>query len=234
MQRTRDRGGRPVSSKAHAIGSEDLSGRVAFAAAIAASVFGILYLLGVIVSFAQSGAGPAPRGTMRIISALVAILWNPTLLVLFVALRARVQPAKLIAAELAAVFFALVCVTSSINWFTQLTAGRQIVRGGDTSLIALVDPSDPGSIMFSMEHLGWGLFLGLGALFAAWAFAGRGLERAIRCLLAAAGVLSLLHAVGIVASVRFMRIFGYASWALFLPAATVLMARWVRAPSTRS
>jgi hypothetical protein len=223
-----------MSSAAPAIKTGDLSGRIAFAAAIAASVFGILYLLGVIVSFVRSGAGPSPRGTMRIISALVAILWNPSLLVLMVALRSRVQPAKLVAAELAAVFFALMCVTSSINWFTQLSAGRQIASGGDASVIALVDPFDPGSITFAMEHLGWGLFLGIGALFAALAFAGRGRERAIRSLLAAAGALSLLHAAGIIASVPFMRIFGYASWSLFLPAATVLIARWVRLPLIRS
>jgi hypothetical protein len=206
----------------------ELSGRIVFASAIVASACGILYLLGVIVAYAQSGSGPTPSGSLRIVSALIAIAWNPALLVLFVALRSHVPQPRRVVADIAAVFFVLLCVTSSINWFTQLTAARRIDAGGNAALVSLVDPFDPRSLMFAVEQLGWGWFLGLGCLFAAWAFAGRGLERGIRVLLGCAGVLALVHTVGLFAGVSFMRIFGYVSWALFVPASTVLIARWSR------
>jgi hypothetical protein len=193
---------------------------VASAAAVVSTVCGGLYLLGVVVSFAQSGAGPAPHGAMRLISAVIALAWNVSLVVLFAALRSGSAPDKAVFTDVAAAFFALMCVSSSTNWFIQLTAGPRILLRGDPALSSLVDPFDPGSITYAMEHLGWGLFLGIGSLFAARGIDAPARGRLTRWLLTAAGVLSLVHFAGIIAAVPVMRLFGYASWGLFLPAAT--------------
>ena len=80
-----------------AIGAGDevrMARRFGLTAAIASTVFGILYLLGLGVNLATSGS-PYPSGAdVRVISAGVALAWNVVLLILFASLRGEAGPSE--------------------------------------------------------------------------------------------------------------------------------------------
>ncbi len=126
----------------------------------------------------------------------------------------------------------LTCATSSVNWFVQLAVMPKLAQAGKSPLTALLDLQNSYSLTYSMEHLGWGLFYGLAALFAAAALAGGRLETWIRWVLAAGGVLSLLHFVGVAAGSTFLSDLGYVAWGVLLPLSTALLA--VRSRSGQS
>jgi hypothetical protein len=145
-----------------------------------------------------------------------------------VALRWLASERRRIFAELGLVFMALLAGMSSITWFVRLAIVPGLAHGGGSAVLALLTPYSPGSVLFAVEMLGWGLFYGLAVLFAAFAFEGGQLEAWIRGLLAASGILSLLHAVGIAAAQPVLNKLGYPAWGLLLPAATILLAVWLR------
>jgi hypothetical protein len=124
---------------------------------------------------------------------------------------------------------ALVCAVSSTNWFVRLAVLPRVAQAGDQTILNLIDPYNPASIMFAMEHLGWGVFFGLAALFAGFAIHGGRLESWVRGLLVAAGVLSLLHALGLVIASPGLSFLGYPAWGILLPAATLLLTVRFRA-----
>ncbi len=193
--------------------------------AIFATVLGALYLLGlagklIVDGSVHSTSSPAVQST----SAVVALLWNVGLLVLFVALRRQAARSERLLSELAAVFMALVCATSSINWFIQLAILPRLRGAGDATMLALLDVHSELSLSYAVEHLGWGLFFGLAALCAGLAMRGDRLELWIRWLLLASGTLSLLHFIGVIAGSTLLGDLGYVAWGVLLPAATALLA----------
>jgi hypothetical protein len=201
----------------------DRASSIGYTAALAATVLGLLYLLGTVASLLSSGSVSAPAGLVRFISGGVALIWNPVLVILFAALRHQVQEARKIYAELAVVFMAMLCVTSSINWFVQVTVAPAIAQAGNPAITALIDPFQYGSILYAVEHLGWGLFFGIGCLFAAFTMEGGRLDGDIRWLLAAAGIFGLLHVLGMVASQPVLYFLAYPAWGLLLPTACALL-----------
>jgi hypothetical protein len=79
--------------------------------------------------------------------------------------------------------------------------------------------------MFAIESLGWGLFYGLGVLFAGLAFlGGRGLDAWIGGLFILGGVLSLLYALGFILRQPILSLLGFPAWSLLATATTVLLA----------
>ena len=68
--------------------------------AIASTALGVIYLLGLGLNLATSGA-PYPSGAdVRTISAGIALVWNVVLLILFASLRREAEPSKRYLAEL--------------------------------------------------------------------------------------------------------------------------------------
>jgi uncharacterized membrane protein len=62
--------------------------------AIALTAFAVIYLLGLGLNLATSGA-PHPTGAdVRTISAGIALVWNVVLLILFASLRREAEPSK--------------------------------------------------------------------------------------------------------------------------------------------
>jgi hypothetical protein len=204
--------------------SSDLPRRIARAAAIAATAFGLLYLLGVTVNLATNGTTHSTSEPVQVFSSVIALLWNMDLVVLFTALRWTVPANRKFWMDLAWGFMLLVCATSCINWFVRLIVVPQVALAGDSAALALIDPNGARSIMFGVEHLGWGLFLAAAAGFGALAFSGRGLDGWIRGLLGVVSLFSLLHVVGLAVGVYALDFLGYVAWAAALPAATWLVA----------
>lgn len=198
--------------------------RVLYWAALVATILGGLYLLGLLGRLIVNGSLHAVSGGgVQTISASVAIAWDVVLVMLFAALRRVYGAQRPLCADLALLFMLLVCATSSLNWFVQLAVLPRL-SPADTTIMAVLDTHIELSITYAMEHLGWGLFLGLSVLCAAAVFRAGGLQAWIRGLLVVAGVLSLLHFVGVIVASPLLGDLGYVAWAVCLPAATGLLA----------
>ena len=205
-----------------------LARSLGFGAAVTCSLCGFLYLLALAGNYAVTGSVSVSSGRPQALAVIISLVWNQALVVLFAALRQEVPDQKRILADLAVIFTALMSALSSINWFAQLAVVPKIDPAGNAAILALLDAHGGGSILYAMEHLGWGLFFGIAALCGAFAMQGGRLEAWIRWLLAAAGLLSLIHLGGIAGSDPALSLLGYPAWGVLLPAATVLLALRLR------
>jgi hypothetical protein len=206
-------------------GVERMAKRIAYLMAVFSSIFAFLYLLGLVGKLIVDGPvhSTSSQG-IQTISAIIAILLDLSLLILFTGMRRLISGKNSLFADLAVVFMTLTCATSSINWFVQLAFLPKIVQGGNSTMIALLDIHNTSSLMYAMEHLGWGIFYGLGLIFMGVAI-GRGkLESWIRWLLLLGGSLSIIHVFGIIAGSQVMGDLGYIAWGVFLPFTTFLLA----------
>jgi uncharacterized membrane protein len=96
--------------------------------ALSSTIFGILYLLGVGVNLITSGSVYPSGEDVKLISAVIALLWNLVLVVLFTTLRRETQPSRAILAEMALVFAILVCGVSCASWFAGLIVYPRFMR----------------------------------------------------------------------------------------------------------
>jgi hypothetical protein len=199
--------------------------QVLYISAIAATLCGFLYLLGLAGKLIVDGSLHSVSSPgIQLVSAVIAIQWNLSLLVLFAALRWQIAGKRMIFADLALIFMILVCAASSISWFVQLAILPRLGEGANPALLALLDIHQDLSLTYAMEHLGWGLFFGLAAICAAAALGSDRLENPARGLLVFAGALSLLHLGGGVAAIPWVTDLGYVAWGILLPVATLLLA----------
>ena len=205
-------------------GTDATTRQIAYWMALLATLLGGLYLLGLVGRLIINGSVHAVSGAgLQSVSAVVAILWDVALLVLFAAFRREYSTGQPLLAELALSFMILVCATSTMNWFIQLAVLPRL-PAGEASTLALLDVHNELSITYAMEHLGWGLFFGISALCAAGIIQGSGRLAWIHWLLIASGGLSLLHFVGVSVASPFLSDLGYVAWGLLLPLATGLIA----------
>jgi hypothetical protein len=199
--------------------------RILFLAALISTVFGILYFLGLAGKLIVDGSiHSASSPSIQVVSAAIGLMWDFTLLILFVALRQQASESKAVYADLGLVFMALLCATSSINWFVQLTLVPRIAQSGDPAFLALIDIHNETSIMYAIEHLAWGLFYGLATIFMAATIEGGKAGTWIRWLLVVGGALSILHVFGIMAANSLMIDSGYFAAGVLLPLTTALLA----------
>ncbi len=203
------------------------SQKIAYISAVLVTIWAALYFIGLAGKLVVDGSVHSTSSpSIQWVSAVVGILLDISLLVLFISLRRLVPIRNQVYADLATLLMSLVCVTSSMNWFVQLTIVPGLVQMGDASMLALLDVHHTGSVMFAFEHLGWGLFFGLSAIFMAASFAGTKLGLWIRWLLTVSGILSLIHFIGIISGSEFLSDTGYIAWGILLPAASILLIGW--------
>jgi hypothetical protein len=193
--------------------------------AIISTLFGILYFLGLMGELIVDGSIHSTSSPgISMVSAAVGLLWDSTLVILFVALRRQITGNRTILAELGLAFMILMAAGSSTNWYVQLTLVPKIAQTGDAAALALLDIHNVGSVMYAMEHLAWGLFFGLATIFMALAIDGGKIETWIRRLLIAGGIMSLLYLPGILIGNQFLIDLGYYAAGVILPIATALLA----------
>ena len=198
--------------------------RILVLTALISTVFGVLYFVGLMGKLIVNGSIHATSSQgISTVSAAVGLLWDITLLILFVALRYQIPRSKAVLADLGLLFMTLLTAVSSINWYVQLTLVPKLAQSGDTVLLALLDVHNVDSLMYAMEHLAWGLFYGLAVLFMALAIQGGKLETWIRGLLIAGGVMSILYVPGILIANAVLIDLGYYAAGVLLPATTVLL-----------
>lgn len=216
------------SAKKRIGASLTLSRKIGLIMAALSTLFGLLYLLGLGVNLATSGSLTPSGEDVRQISSVIALLWNLVLLALFVALRREAAPARAVLAELALAFAIAVCVLSCASWFAGMTAYPRTAQSISPEVAAVLDPRNPGSLTYALEHLGWGLFFGLATVLARVSLGGPGASSWVRAALIVTGGLSLGHFLGVIASSQALILLGYVSWGVALLVTSVLLAGMFR------
>lgn len=205
-----------------------LSRKIGLVAAWASAFFGLLYLLGIVLNLTTSGSFYPSGQDVRTVSAVIAILWNLVLLLLFATLRREAKSSRSILAEIALAFAILVCATSVLAWFAGLTTYHRLAHAVGDDLATLMDPYNPASLAYALEHLGWGLFFGCAAVSAGLALDHRQASPLLPWLLITTGFLSLCHFLGVLASIDALVLLGFVSWSVTLPLSNVLLAMMFR------
>jgi hypothetical protein len=201
-----------------------------FYAAVVSTAVNIFYLAVLIYNFSTFGLTFPPPEPTPTLAAIASIMGAQLLIILMVMLKRDVDEHHQIFAELALVFMILLSAMTSANRFVYLSI-LPVITDSDT--IALLHSYSPTSFLWGLENLGWGLFFGLGAFFAAFSFSRD--EKGLRWTFGISGVLSMLHAVGFVISHPILSLLGFPAWGILLPLATGLLAIrfWRRRAETR-
>jgi hypothetical protein len=165
---------------------------------------------------------------VKLVSSIIALVWNLVLVVLFVTLRREAEPSRGVLAETAVAFAILVCAVSTASWFLGLTALPSLARTADPALAGLLDPYHEASLAYVLEHLGWGLFFGLTTVLAGLSLSTTAASPWLRWSLIVTGALSLGHFLGVVAGQPVLTSMGFVSWGVVFPIACLLLAAMFR------
>ena len=204
--------------------AKNMARKVLLLTALISTVFGILYFVGLMGKLVINGSIHAQSSpAISMVSAAVGLLWDVTLVVLFLALRQQITGSKAIFAELGMVFMVLLAAGSSLNWYIQLSLVPKIAQSGDMQTLALLDIHNVDSVMYAVEHLAWGLFYGLAAIFMGLAFEGGKIETWIRWLLIVGGIMSILFIPGQLIGSQILIDLGYYAAGVLLPITTILL-----------
>jgi hypothetical protein len=204
-----------------------LTKRVGYWTSVVAAGLGALYLILIIGSvFTGSFTFPPPE-FVQYSAAIISLLFCP-LLVIIMACVHTLAPAEKKVFSLSSFGMTVLFVASvSINRFVELGIIRQSLASGDVTGIEWFLPYGGHSVMFALEIMGWGWFLGLAMLLAAPLFAASKLELWIKWLMVSFGVLGILSALGqILASPLIM--VGFVAWGLILFIIVALLAVYFR------
>jgi hypothetical protein len=186
------------------------------------TVIGVAYLMVVGAYLATHGFVLPPVGAIQLFGGIVTLLDAMFLVVLMASIHETAPVRMRILSRLATIFTGLFCAVVSINRFVQLSVVRQRISSGETEGIAWFLAYGPHSVMFSLEILGWGLFLGIACLFAAPLFSAGRLELSVRWLLVLYGILGQVTAIAFVLASPIAAV-GLFAWGVVLPAATALL-----------
>jgi hypothetical protein len=126
----------------------------------------------------------------------------------------------------------LLAGSTMIVHFVNLTLWRQLSAQQKIDYVRFLGWEWP-SMLFAIELVAWHLFFGLSMFFAAFAFTGKGLEKAVRIVLLATGMLCIVGLIGPLIGDLIWRMIGIFGYGVSFPIACVMIARVFRnAPST--
>lgn len=198
--------------------------RLLVTAAILSTIFGFLYFIGLMGKLIVDGSIHSTSSpAISAFAAAIGLIWDVTLVILFIAIRHQISGKNQIYADLGVVFMSLLAACSGINWYVQLTLIPKLALTGDTAALALLGISNVNSLMYAMEHLAWGLFYGLATIFMGLAFGSGKVESWIRWLLIIGGVMSILFIPGYMISNQLLIDLGYYAAGVLLPITTILL-----------
>ncbi len=194
-----------------------------FLSALAITVVGVAYvaLLGALAVLGQLVMPPTQP--VQLFGGIVTIIAAPLLVILMACVH-ETSPRTLHVYSLSAlVFTVLFAAMVSINRYVQLTVIRQGMTRGAVEELKIFLPYGSDSVMFSLEILGWGFFMGIAALCAAPLFTATTVDRWLRGLFITYGALGLTSALGLVLASPISAV-GFMAWGPVLDAITGLLA----------
>jgi MFS family permease len=160
-------------------------------------------------------------------SLISGIILVPVFTVLMACIHDYARTQRRLFSRLGMLFTIGYAVLIGFNYFMQLTLVRQ-----DLYTVPF-DMSDPKSIMWVIEVLGYG-FMGLATFFAAWVFNNGKLEKAIRWLYIINGVLGIGGMIGYAFGLSMNILFGgLVVWDLIMPISSILLAIFFKRPQQK-
>jgi hypothetical protein len=175
---------------------------------------------------------------LGLLSVFVGFFVPPSFAAMLAALHLSAPPSKRIWSLLGLVFGAMWVPVSLSAYFLQLTTVRYgLSRGKSKDLWLITFPNErfPNeySAAWALNHLGWGVFLGLAALLIAPVFGSTRKGRAARWLFALGGISMFAFAIGYATPWSIVyRIGALLGWLFALPAAGIIMAYIFRSGSS--
>jgi hypothetical protein len=192
---------------------------VGFWSALVSTLLGVVYFCVILGTIITGNFAFPPPEPIQIIAGIISLLFCPIFVIVIVMIQAKTPANKKIFGQISFAFTILFAISVSINRFIQLGIVRQNVAldGVDWFL-----PYGSHSVMFGLEIMGWGWFLGLAMIFCAPLFSRGRLGQWLRWLSVSYGVLGLVSALGqLLASPVIM--VGFIAWGIILFIITALL-----------
>ncbi len=203
----------------------NLASRLGFWAAVIGAVLGGIYLLVLIYAISTAGLSFQLAPIVQLVSGIITFLTVPVLVTLFTAIRFVNAGDNEILSSLGVSFILLFATTVSINRFVQLTVIQQSLPDIPPDLVRFL-PYASGSVMFSLEILGWGFFSSLAAVSVAPLFSGSRLNNTIRWLFILYAIFSFLSALSFATNIFIPT--GPIAWGPILLVITILLSVYFR------
>ena len=222
---------------------ETSSATVGFWSAVLVTCFNILSTLLMIPSWFLNPIGPwrgiepyaASFEFFQIASMVPGFLVVLAFLPMMAALHHGASPDRRLWTLLGVAFAAVAAGVLGFQYYSQVTVVRYNLVHGEHTALGLFVLGNPHSFFWPLEALGYG-FMGASTLCAALAFRGGALDRWIRALFAANGILGIGGMVAYPLDVPTVVVLsGLAVWTVIFPVSTTLLAidfrRRLRGPS---
>jgi hypothetical protein len=182
-------------------------------------IIGVLYIGTLAAGFLVVGFDEPIGDPVLAIMEVLTLLSAPAMVIAIAVVHQHASPARKVYGVIALAFTIIFAGITSTVHFVQLTASRQLAGG------SIVWPS----ASYAAELLAWDWFLGIALVFASLVFSESGAERLVGRGLLISGLLALAGTVGpVVADMRLQRI-GILGYAVVLPVAYFILARFFRA-----
>ena len=163
-------------------------------------------------------SGITATAAWKIPSVISGIITVPAFTALMASIHDYARTERKIFSRLGMLFTIGYAVLISFNYFMQLTLVRQNLY------VVPFDMSDPRSIFFVIEVLGYG-FMGLATFFAAWIFNSGKLENAVRWLFITNGALGIGGMIGYIFDLSMDIMYsGLVAWDIIMPISSILLA----------
>jgi hypothetical protein len=211
--------------------------QVGFWSAALATLFSIGYGVTLIITMISMSANAADTSpgwngiesfvasfqSIQMLSLIPSLLLAPTFIVLMVSIHYYAAPDKKIWSHLGIAFTLVYAVMASINYITQLTVVRLSILNKETDGLAMFVMGNSHSIFWALASSY--IFMNLAMLFAAPAFEGGRLQRAIRWLFVANGVSVIVTIFGVIADSPPIYLLGsLVPWCVVFSLTTILLA----------
>lgn len=189
------------------------------AAAFAVFFLLIAYAVTLVLGFLSLKSPQDPIGDpfFSVLELLIVVI-APLMVIVMVAVHAYAPPETRMYSLTALAFMVIMAsITCSVH-FVILTVSRQIEAAGLPGALLFFSFEWP-SVAYTMDILAWDFFFALSMLFAAPVFRRGRLEKSVRILMIASGVLSLAGLIGVPLAnmnVRNIGILGYAGISIFV------------------
>jgi hypothetical protein len=164
-------------------------------------------------------AGITATASIQPFATIIGFLLTPSFLVVMACIHCYASERKKVFSLVGLSFAIIYATLISLNYFIQLTFVNQ-----STFDVSLFSMTNPQSMMWVIEILGY-FFMGLATLFAAPVFSSGRIEKIIRWLFIANGILGTGALIGYGLNVPLeIMLGGLIVWDIVMPASTALLA----------
>lgn len=207
-----------------------LTYRIGFGAAVFNIVGGIAYLAILIVIITTAAPRSDPSAPALVAASALMLVGPLGLIPLWSAIHFSTGEEKRVFSLISLAFVILFSASTSINRWVHLTVVRESLATNITQGLDWFTPYGEHSIMYAIEMLAYGWFLGFALIAIAPIFHGRStkLENSLFWISIISGVLCLLGGIGELFEINSMLLFmaSMTGWAIGLGLINILLAVW--------